>query len=220
MASKEYTLKYLQKRIRDNKRQKGFPLDNVELDLAYLIEEMGEMARALRRGWHEDFVKELVDVLILSLGLLEMKKVDGYRGIVKKMLINEKRQYRRVGKYDLPSSEKEGVELELPEKRLTIKEIQKRIWQNKLKKRFNTTVPEKEVVHLLEELGELVRAHRKGKKSDFIDALVDIIIYGLGIFEMYKKDGYELIFSKMKQNERRRYSKKGKYLLRPDQLSE
>lgn len=220
MASREYTLKYLQKRIRANKRQKGFPLDNVELDLAYLIEEMGEMARALRRGRHGDFLKELVDVLILSLGLLEMKKVDGYGEIVKKMLINEKRQYQRVGKYDLPVSEKERVELKLPEKRLTIKEIQRRIWRNKLKKGFNTTVPEKEVVHLLEELGELVRAHRKGKRSDFIDALVDIIIYGLGIFEMYKKDGYELTFRKMKQNERRNYGKKGKYLLRPDQIVE
>lgn len=104
-------------------------------------------------------------------------------------------------------------------KELTLKEIQKRIWENKIKKGFNTTDPSKEFLYLTEELGEAVRAYRKDNKEELAEEIVDIIIYSLGLLEMLGKEGYEEIIKKMDKNEKREYQgRKGAFKqLREDQ---
>ncbi len=104
-------------------------------------------------------------------------------------------------------------------KEFTLKEIQKRIWKNKINKGFNTTDLGKEFLYLTEELGEAVMAYRKNNKDELAEEIVDLIIYSLGILEMMKKDGYEEIIKKIEKNEKREYEgKKGGYRqLREDQ---
>lgn len=104
-------------------------------------------------------------------------------------------------------------------KELTLREIQKRIWDNKVKKGFNTTDVSKEFLYLIEELGEAVRAYRKDSKDDLAEEVVDLIIYSLGMLEMLGKDGYEEIMKKIEKNEKREYQgEKGAFRqLREDQ---
>ena len=90
-------------------------------------------------------------------------------------------------------------------KELTIKEIQKRIWENKIKKGFNTTDFSKEFLYLTEELGEAVRAYRKDNKDELAEEILDLVIYCLGMLEMLDKDGYEEIIKKLEKNEKRNY---------------
>ncbi|MDD5145662.1 MAG: MazG nucleotide pyrophosphohydrolase domain-containing protein [Candidatus Pacebacteria bacterium] len=106
-------------------------------------------------------------------------------------------------------------------KELTLREIQKRIWDNKVKKGFNTTDVSKEFLYLAEELGEAVKAYRKNSKDELAEEIVDLIIYSLGLLEMTKKDGYEEIMKKIEKNEKREYhGKKGGFRqLRDDQKS-
>ena len=104
-------------------------------------------------------------------------------------------------------------------KELTLREIQKRIWDNKVKKGFNTTDISKEFLYLTEELGEAIKAYRKDDKDELAEEIVDLIIYSLGLFEMLDKDGYEEIMKKIEKNEQRQYKgKKGAFKqLREDQ---
>ena len=89
---------------------------------------------------------------------------------------------------------------------LTLRQIQKRIWDNKVKKGFNTTDVSKEFLYLTEELGEAVRAYRKDNKEELAEEIVDLIIYSLGLMEMLGKDGYEEIMKKIEKNEKRKYN--------------
>lgn len=102
---------------------------------------------------------------------------------------------------------------------LTLKEIQKKIWDNKVKKGFNTTDISKEFLYLMEELGEAVRAYRKDSKDELTEEVVDLIIYSLGLLEMLGKDGYDEIIKKIEKNEKREYQgEKGAFRqLRKDQ---
>lgn len=102
---------------------------------------------------------------------------------------------------------------------LTLRQIQKRIWDNKVKKGFNTTDVSKEFLYLTEELGEAVKAYRKDNNDELSEEIVDIIIYSLGLLEMLGKDGYEEIVKKIEKNEKREYQgQKGAFRqLRGDQ---
>ena len=102
---------------------------------------------------------------------------------------------------------------------LTLKQIQKRIWDNKLKKGFNTTDPGKDLLYLAEELGEAVKAYRKDDKDELAEEVVDLIIYSLGLLQMLGRDGYEEIMKKNEKNEKRVYQgEKGAFKqLRADQ---
>lgn len=101
---------------------------------------------------------------------------------------------------------------------LTLKQIQKRIWENKVNKGFNTTDISRDLLYLTEELGEAVKAFRKGNKDELAEETVDLIIYSLGLLEMLGKDGYEEILKKIEKNEKREYSAtNGGFHLRQDQ---
>lgn len=102
---------------------------------------------------------------------------------------------------------------------LTLREIQKRIWDNKVKKGFNTTDISKEFLYLAEELGEAVRAYRKDDKDELAEEIVDLIIYSLGLLKMLGRDSYGELIKKIEKNEKREYTgKKGGFKqLRKDQ---
>lgn len=87
---------------------------------------------------------------------------------------------------------------------MTMKEVQKQIWQNKLNKGFNTTDVNKEFCFLYGEVGEAYEAWRK-KKEDLGEELADIAIYLMGLSEMLGFDLEEEIKNKISKNEKRVY---------------
>ncbi|MFH1036702.1 MAG: MazG nucleotide pyrophosphohydrolase domain-containing protein [Patescibacteria group bacterium] len=101
----------------------------------------------------------------------------------------------------------------------SLKEIQKRIWDNKVKKGFNTKDAGMEFLYLAEELGEAVRAYRKANEDELAEEVTDLIIYSLGLLTMLDKDAYAELIKKIEKNEKREYAgEKGAYRqLREDQ---
>ena len=87
---------------------------------------------------------------------------------------------------------------------MELKQIQKDIWQNKLKKGFNTTNVEKEFCFLYGEVVEAFDAYRK-KKDDLNEELADIAIYLLWLSEMLGYDLEEEIRKKVLKNAKRVY---------------
>ena len=66
---------------------------------------------------------------------------------------------------------------------MSLKQVQKDVWQNKLNKGFNTTDVNKEFCLLYGEVAEAYDAYKK-KKDDLGEELADIAIYLLSISEM------------------------------------
>lgn len=89
---------------------------------------------------------------------------------------------------------------------MKLKELQKKIYQNKINKGFNTTDIAKEFCLLYGEVGEAYEAYRK-KKPDLNEELADIAIYLLGISEILGFDLEKEIENKIKINEKRVYKK-------------
>lgn len=89
---------------------------------------------------------------------------------------------------------------------MSLKEMQKRIYQNKVNKGFNTTDIAKEFCLLYGEVGEAYEAYRK-KKPDLNEELADIAIYLLGISEILGFDLEKEIENKVAINEKRVYKK-------------
>lgn len=87
---------------------------------------------------------------------------------------------------------------------MELKDIQKKIWENKLNKGFNTTDVNKEFCLLYGEVGETYEAWRK-KKDDLGEELADVAIYLMGISEMLGFDLQDEIENKMIKNEKRVY---------------
>ena len=89
---------------------------------------------------------------------------------------------------------------------MKLKELKKKIYQNKIDKGFNTTDIAKEFCLLYGEVGEAYEAYRK-KKPDLNEELADIAIYLLGISEILGFDLEKEIENKVKINEKRVYKK-------------
>ena len=89
---------------------------------------------------------------------------------------------------------------------MSLKELQKKIYQNKVNKGFNTTDIAKEFCLLYGEVGEAYEAYRK-KKPDLNEELADIAIYLLGISEILGFDLEKEIENKVAINEKRVYKK-------------
>lgn len=88
--------------------------------------------------------------------------------------------------------------------KLDMKEIQKKIWQNKINKGFNTTDVNKEFCLLYGEVAEAYDAYRK-KKDDLNEELADIAIYLMGLSEMLGFDLETEILKKVEKNDKRLY---------------
>ncbi len=89
---------------------------------------------------------------------------------------------------------------------IDLKNLQKRVYKNKVKKGFNVTDIPLEFSLLHEEVSEAFRAYRK-KLSDLPEELADIAIYLLGISEILGIDLQKEIVRKIKINEKRKYKK-------------
>lgn len=87
---------------------------------------------------------------------------------------------------------------------LDIRDAQKRAWDNKVDKGFNTTDVALEFGLLTAEVGEAFTAWRK-RKPDFGEELADIALYVMALAEMNGIDLDEEIDSKIHKNVRRTY---------------
>lgn len=88
-----------------------------------------------------------------------------------------------------------------------IRNLQKRIFKNKVDKRFNTTDVGTEFLLITEELGEAISAYRREDGEKLAEEVVDIIIYCLGLLEILGLDASEEILKKVEKNEKRVYKK-------------
>ena len=100
---------------------------------------------------------------------------------------------------------------------MNLKQLQKRIFANKIKQGFNISSDYNGINHeislLAEELGELSRSHRRGNKKGVVDAVTDIIVHTLGLMEILKLDGDKEVEKVLKDIKKRKYikSKEGSY---------
>jgi len=87
-------LKQLQKRVYQNKVNKGFNVTDVYMEFCYTYGELNEAFEAYRDK-KDDLGEELADVAIYLLGIAEILGVDLENEILRKMDINEKREFIR-----------------------------------------------------------------------------------------------------------------------------
>lgn len=87
---------------------------------------------------------------------------------------------------------------------MELKELQKRVWQNKINKGFNITDVNLEFCLLYGEVAEAYNAW-KLKKDDLNEELADIAIYLMGISELLGFDLATEIEKKVSKNEKRIY---------------
>jgi len=85
-------LKQLQRRIYENKINKGFNVTDICMEFCYLHGELAEAFDAYSKGGG-GLGGELADVAIYLLGLSEILGIDLETEILTKMDINEKRRY-------------------------------------------------------------------------------------------------------------------------------
>lgn len=91
---------------------------------------------------------------------------------------------------------------------MTTKEIQKRIYDNKVKHDFNLTDINQEFCYLYGEVGEAYEAWSREKGKDELGLeLADVAIYLLGLAEILGYDLGEEIEKKMAINAKRVYRK-------------
>ena len=89
---------------------------------------------------------------------------------------------------------------------MNMKEIQKKILENKINKGFNTTDINLEFCLLYGEVSEAFDAYKK-KKDDLPEELADVAIYLLGMAEILDIDLEKEILKKVNKNEKRVYKK-------------
>ena len=85
-------IKQTQKRIYENKINKGFDITDIYRQFCFLHGEITEACEAYTKKKH-NLGEELADVAIYLLGLAEILDIDLEQEILEKMDKNEKRQY-------------------------------------------------------------------------------------------------------------------------------
>jgi NTP pyrophosphatase (non-canonical NTP hydrolase) len=97
-----------------------------------------------------------------------------------------------------------------------LKQLQDRIWANKVSKDFNTTNVEKEFNYTYAELAEAFEAYRKQTGTEG-EELADVIIFTLSLAKMLGVDDLEgEIMRKLEKNEQRQYRKVGEHNLKTE----
>lgn len=95
--------------------------------------------------------------------------------------------------------------------------LQKEIFENKIRRGFNTTDVGKEIILMTEELGELAKAYKNSdkkpareisNKEEIVDAIVDLMIYCLGLCEMLGISSDEFLEKIVEKNKTRKHSGK------------
>ena len=85
-------LKELQKRVFQNKIAKGFNVKDVYMEFCYTYGELSEACDAYLKK-KDNIGEELADVVLYVLGLSEILGIDLETELLRKIEINEKRQY-------------------------------------------------------------------------------------------------------------------------------
>ena len=96
-------LSSLQKRIGALRKQRGFTLDPERVTLL-LVEEVGEIARQLKRTWSPNYesyspdamAEELADVLFVLLGLSDVLNIDIGDALKRKTASDHKREWKSI----------------------------------------------------------------------------------------------------------------------------
>jgi NTP pyrophosphatase (non-canonical NTP hydrolase) len=98
---------------------------------------------------------------------------------------------------------------------LDLHRLQKEIYANKVARGFNVTDVGKEIVLMVEELGELARAYKNSDKQpaaaishkeEMVDAVGDLMVYCLGLCEMLGVDSKEVLVTIVKNNQSRTHT--------------
>ncbi|MCL2217341.1 MAG: hypothetical protein FWB91_10030 [Defluviitaleaceae bacterium] len=90
---------------------------------------------------------------------------------------------------------------------IDLRQLQKRVYQNKVTKGFNITDIHMEFCYTYGELSEAFHAYAK-KKDDLGEELADVAIYLLGLAEILDIDLEKEILAKIDKNEKRHYVQK------------
>lgn len=85
----------IQKRIYQNKVDRGFNVTDINKEFCLLYGEIAEAYEAYRKK-DEGLCSELADIAIYLLGISEILGIDLENEIERKIEINEKRQYKNV----------------------------------------------------------------------------------------------------------------------------
>ena len=100
----EFNTKQIQKRIYQNKIDKGFNITDIPKEFCYLYSEVAEAFEAFRKG-KSNFGEELADIGIFLLGIAEIKNIDLGAEIIRKMDVIEKRKYREQNGFKIKCDE-------------------------------------------------------------------------------------------------------------------
>ena len=87
---------------------------------------------------------------------------------------------------------------------IDLKQLQGRIYQNKVQKGFNVTDVYREFCYLHGELSEACEAYMQ-KQDDVGEELADVAIYLLGLAEILGIDLEREVLNKIDKNEKRKY---------------
>ncbi|MCT4611853.1 MAG: hypothetical protein N4A47_00620 [Clostridia bacterium] len=87
---------------------------------------------------------------------------------------------------------------------MTLEEMQKRAYENKINKGFNVTNVEHEFCMMHGEMAEAYEAYTKNK-DDLGEELADVAIFLLGLSEILGYNLHDEITNKMDKNEKRVY---------------
>ena len=93
METTTVDLQEVQKRVYQNKLNKGFNVTDINMEFCLLYGEVGEAYEAWRKK-QPHVGEELADIAIYLLGLSEILGIDLGEEISKKMSINEERKYQ------------------------------------------------------------------------------------------------------------------------------
>ena len=92
-------LKELQKKVYENKIEKGFNTTEVFREFCRAYEELSEAFSKYDKG-QEGVAEEIADVTIYLLGICEILGFDLEKEVLRKIEINKKRQYKKVKTID------------------------------------------------------------------------------------------------------------------------
>lgn len=96
---------------------------------------------------------------------------------------------------------------------MDLNKLQKEVWQNKVKKNFNTTNVNLEFNLLQTEIAEAFRAYLN-KQKNLGEELADVAIYLFALAKMLKINLGDEIFKKIKKNKKREYRRVDGHLIR------
>lgn len=98
---------------------------------------------------------------------------------------------------------------------MNLLKLQKDIYRNKVNRGFNVTDIGKEIVLMVEELGELARAYKNSNKKpareinqreEITDAIGDLMVYCLGLCEMLGVNSEEILEKIVENNKKRSHT--------------